>query len=64
MDAPPNYGKGLQGNLQTVCYPLANILFALGTISILLRIYSRAVIVKSFGWDDWAMTSILVRLPR
>jgi hypothetical protein len=34
--------------------------FILGTITIVLRIYSRHFVVKSFDWDDWCMLSILV----
>ncbi|KAF8253394.1 hypothetical protein K440DRAFT_657352 [Wilcoxina mikolae CBS 423.85] len=47
-------------DLQPASYAVANILFVFGTISILLRCYSRASIVRQFGWDDWIMAAILV----
>lgn len=40
---------------------VATTFFVLATITIVLRIYSRAWVVMSFGWDDWCMVSILVR---
>ncbi|CZS96968.1 uncharacterized protein RCO7_02708 [Rhynchosporium graminicola] len=46
-------------NLQIACYGIVSAFFAASTISILLRIYSRKYLVKSFGWDDWCMTAIL-----
>ncbi|KAH6696489.1 hypothetical protein DL95DRAFT_507359 [Leptodontidium sp. 2 PMI_412] len=38
---------------------VATTFFVLATITIVLRIYSRAWVVMSFGWDDWCMVSIL-----
>jgi hypothetical protein len=58
--AIPDYGTGLNDNLQSLAYVVSNILFVIGTLSIMLRIYSRALVVRIFGWDDWIMTSIFV----
>jgi len=48
-------------DLQAACYGIVSTFFVASTITILLRIYSRGFVVKSFGWDDWCMTAILVR---
>ncbi|KAI5843173.1 hypothetical protein BZA05DRAFT_187187 [Tricharina praecox] len=58
--APQDYGHGLSRSLVTTAYAVSILLFVIGTISIILRIYSRAVVVRLFGLDDWLMTSILV----
>lgn len=47
-------------DLQAACYGIVSTFFVASTFSILLRIYSRAFVVKNFGWDDWCMTAILV----
>lgn len=60
--APQDYGHGLSRSLVTTAYAVSILLFVIGTISIILRIYSRAVVVRLFGLDDWLMTSILVGL--
>jgi len=49
--------------LVPAAYTASILLFVTGTISILLRIYSRAYVVKLFGLDDWLMASILVGVP-
>ncbi|KAL2059803.1 hypothetical protein VTL71DRAFT_10187 [Oculimacula yallundae] len=46
-------------NLQAACYGIVSTFFVASTLSIVLRIYSRGFVVKSFGWDDWCMTAIL-----
>ncbi|PVH67799.1 hypothetical protein DL98DRAFT_637048 [Cadophora sp. DSE1049] len=46
-------------SLEGLSERVATTFFILATITILLRIYSRAWVVKSFGWDDWCMVSIL-----
>ena len=48
-------------NLQPACYGIATTFFALSTITILLRFYSRVLVVKNVWWDDWCMFAILVR---
>ncbi|KAH6663542.1 hypothetical protein B0J14DRAFT_258505 [Halenospora varia] len=44
---------------QSTSYGVITTLFIMTTISILLRIYSRGLVLKSFGWDDWCMFTIL-----
>jgi hypothetical protein len=61
--APHNYGHGLSRTLVPTAYAVSILLFVTGTLSILLRMYSRAYVVKLFGLDDWLMTSILVGAP-
>jgi hypothetical protein len=34
--------------------------FVLGLVFTVLRLYSRIVIIKSAGWDDWCMIICLV----
>ncbi|CAL3969586.1 unnamed protein product [Diplocarpon coronariae] len=46
--------------LQAACYGIVTIFFITSTLTIFLRIYSRGFIVKSFGWDDWCMSSIFL----
>ncbi len=47
-------------NLQGISYAVITPVFILATVSIFLRIYSRAVVLKAFDWDDWAMAALLV----
>ena len=47
-------------SLQPIGYAITTIFFMLSTTTILLRTYTRGFIVKSFGWDDWCMTVILL----
>lgn len=37
--------------------------FVISTSATLLRFYSRAVIVRSWGWDDWGSVAVLARFP-
>ncbi|KAL1962759.1 hypothetical protein VTN77DRAFT_9213 [Rasamsonia byssochlamydoides] len=46
-------------SLRPVAYGVSTVFYILSTITILLRIYSRGFIIKSFGWDDRCMTAIL-----
>ena len=48
-------------SIQGIAYGVATSFFVLATATTLLRVYSRGWVVKSFGWDDWCMVSILVR---
>lgn len=50
-------------NLQGISYAVITPVFILATVSIFLRIYSRAVVLKAFDWDDWAMAALLVGSP-
>jgi hypothetical protein len=47
-------------SLQPIGYAITTIFFMLSMTTILLRTYTRGFIVKSFGWDDWCMTIILL----
>lgn len=46
-------------SLQPAAYGIATVFFSLGLVSIILRIYARVYIIKSFGWDDWFMVGVL-----
>jgi len=51
-------GRGLQLNAVNVAF------LALSTLAVLLRVYCRAFIVKSFGVDDWlAVVAWVIILP-
>lgn len=47
--------------LQPGAYAAVWISFCLGSIISLLRIYSRAFVVRNWGWDDWCAVVIFVR---
>ncbi|KAF1810376.1 hypothetical protein P152DRAFT_460492 [Eremomyces bilateralis CBS 781.70] len=47
-------------NLFELAYVVAYITFAIGTLSSIARFYSRALVVKSWGWDDTASCVVLV----
>lgn len=47
---------GSPTNLLPVIHFMANFCFAFGEGSALLRIWTKAVVLKSYGWDDFAMT--------
>ena len=50
--------------LEHVLYPMFQVSVAflvLTWIAVSLRIYARAVVIKSFGWDDYLMLLTLVR---
>ncbi len=47
-------------NLQGVSYAVITPVFILATVSILVRIYARGVVLKAFDWDDWTMGVLLV----
>ncbi|KAL3427511.1 integral membrane family protein [Phlyctema vagabunda] len=44
--------------LQPACYGVVSTFFALSTITILLRLYSRGLVIRSIGWDDWCMVGV------
>lgn len=48
-------------SLQPISYGVVSTFFFVSTMTILLRIYARGFIVKSFGLDDCCMFAILVR---
>ncbi|KAF5021006.1 hypothetical protein F66182_6937 [Fusarium sp. NRRL 66182] len=46
-------------DLRPLSYGVISPLFAIGTASILMRVYVRGVAMRAFYWDDWAMTAML-----
>jgi hypothetical protein len=49
-------------DLRPLSYGVITALFSLATITILMRIYVRWYTMNAFGWDDLAMSSMLVRM--
>lgn len=47
--------------LQPGAYAAVWVSFCLGSIISLIRIYSRAFVVRNWGWDDWCAVVIFVR---
>lgn len=47
-------------NLHELAYAVAYVTFSIGILSTLLRFYSRALVVKSWGWDDYGSVAVLV----
>jgi hypothetical protein len=47
-------------SLQPISYAIVSVFFFVSTSTILLRVYARGYLVRSFGLDDWCMFSILV----
>lgn len=47
-------------NLQPVAYIVISLAFAVGTSSIFLRLYCRAILLRTFGRDDIAAIFLLV----
>lgn len=39
------------------------VMFILVLISLLLRVYTRAILIKAFGLDDWLLLLAFVSLP-
>lgn len=48
-------------DLRPLTYAIISVLFPITLITIPMRIWVRAVSMKSFGWDDWTMASMIVR---
>ncbi|PMD31099.1 hypothetical protein L207DRAFT_473067 [Hyaloscypha variabilis F] len=46
-------------SLQPMAYAVVSIFFFISSTTILLRMYARGRLVRSFGLDDWCMSSIL-----
>jgi len=53
---------GSPRNLQPIVHFVINLLFVIGEASAIARIWTRFAILKNFGWDDWAMVIIVVRI--
>ena len=47
--------------LQPLSYAVITVLFIIAMITIVMRIWVRGFCLQSFGLDDWAMSSQLVR---
>ncbi|QYT04923.1 hypothetical protein H0G86_011827 [Trichoderma simmonsii] len=47
-------------DLRPLSYIIISLLYILAMITIVMRIWVRGYSMKSFGWDDWAMASLLV----
>lgn len=48
-------------NIQPLTYAVISVAFAIGTFSILLRLYCRGFMLKTFGRDDAVAVFLLVR---
>jgi len=51
----PDYGKGANDNHGGAILAITGTTTAFACILVLARMYVRAVILKTFGADDWAM---------
>ncbi|RYP23572.1 hypothetical protein DL765_001086 [Monosporascus sp. GIB2] len=47
-------------DLQPVVHFVVNFLFVLGEGSALLRLWTKKVVLRNFGWDDWAMAIVAI----
>lgn len=47
-------------DLRVFSYVLISILYTISTTTILMRIYVRGLTMRSFWWDDWMMTAMMV----
>ncbi|KAL6915402.1 hypothetical protein FSST1_006897 [Fusarium sambucinum] len=47
-------------DLYVAAYVVAYITFAIGVLSSIARFYSRALVIKSWGWDDWASVVVFL----
>lgn len=51
-------------DLRPLSYAVISILFVIASITIMMRIYVRGFTMRAFGYDDWAMASMLVGYGR
>lgn len=49
-------------DLRLLSYIFISLLYVIAMVTIVMRIWVRGFSMKSFGWDDWAMSSLLVRV--
>jgi hypothetical protein len=42
---------------------LVGLMFSISFFAVMLRVYTRAAVLKSFGKDDWTMILALVNFP-
>lgn len=47
-------------DLRVFSYVLISILYGISTTTILMRVYVRGLTMRSFWWDDWLMTAMMV----
>lgn len=47
-------------DLRVFSYVLISVLYGISTTTILMRVYVRGLTMRSFWWDDWLMTAMLV----
>lgn len=50
----------MSSDLYVAEYVVAYITFAIGILSLIARFYSRALVIKSWGWDDWASVVVFL----
>lgn len=49
-------------DLRVFSYVLISILYGISATTILMRVYVRGLTMRSFWWDDWLMTAMMVSL--
>ncbi|KAI6765004.1 hypothetical protein HG531_012103 [Fusarium graminearum] len=50
----------MSSDLYVAAYVVAYITFEIGILSLIARFYSRALVIKSWGWDDWASVVVFL----
>lgn len=50
-------------DLRALAHGVISPLYIIATVTIVMRIYVRGFGMRAFGWDDWAMASVLACLP-
>lgn len=50
-------------DLQPFSYIVVSLAFSVGTSSIFLGLYCRAILLRTFGWDDFAPIFLFLSLP-
>uniref|UniRef100_A0A4E9EGD4 Uncharacterized protein n=1 Tax=Gibberella zeae TaxID=5518 RepID=A0A4E9EGD4_GIBZA len=50
----------MSSDLYVAAYVVAYITFAIGILSLIARFYSRALVIKSWDWDDWASVVVFL----
>lgn len=51
-------------DLRPLSHAIISVLFVIALVTIPMRIWVRGIAMKSFGWDDWMMASMIVRQQR
>jgi hypothetical protein len=47
-------------DLRPLSHAIISVLFVIALVTIPMRIWVRGFAMKSFGWDDWMMASMIV----